>query len=201
MDTNARVGTAVAAGYILGRFKKLRLALLVAPALASKDVRKTAGGLLQNPAGSLAGMAGSRLVSVGRTAAVSAASDRLERLSDRLAERTQSLNQRDGRSTEPEDEADTEDDLDEPEDETEYDETEDLDEAEYDEADEADEADEPEDEAEEDEYEDLDEAEGDDYQDAEEPDSGDERGGSNGSTHHQVARRTRAKAPARAGRE
>src|SRR5215207_4147412 len=105
MDTNARVGTAVAAGYLFGRFKKLRLALLVGSALASDDVRKTAtnlvqhgaGGLTSGGAGKLAGQAGSKLMDVGRGAAVAAASSRLERISDRLAERTEALQQHNGR--------------------------------------------------------------------------------------------------------
>src|SRR3954466_14250753 len=99
MDTNARVGTAIAAGYLFGRFKKLRLALLVGTALASDDVRKSAVGFVQHGtsglaaggAGRLAGQAGSKVADVGRTALVSVASSRLERLSDRLAERTEAL--------------------------------------------------------------------------------------------------------------
>jgi len=119
MDTTARVGTAVAAGYMFGRFKKLRLALMVGTVLASEDARKTAVGLVQHgvgglgsggAAGKLAGQAGSKLMDVGRGAAVAAASSRLERLSDRLAERTASLGgqsrvptQRAGQNGEPED--------------------------------------------------------------------------------------------------
>src|SRR4051794_35911564 len=99
MDTTARVGTAVAAGYLFGRFKKLRLALMVGSALASEDVRKSATGLVQNGVGGmtsdgaskLAGTAGGKLVEAGRGAALAAAASRLERISDRLAERTQAL--------------------------------------------------------------------------------------------------------------
>jgi hypothetical protein len=99
MDTNARVGTAIAAGYLFGRFKKLRLALMAGTMLASEDVRKSAVGLVQNGvggltsggAGKLAGTAGSKLVDAGRGVAVAAAASRLERLTDRLAERNEAL--------------------------------------------------------------------------------------------------------------
>ena len=37
MSSSTRVGTAIAAGYFLGRFKKLRLALLVGSALANDN--------------------------------------------------------------------------------------------------------------------------------------------------------------------
>jgi hypothetical protein len=97
METSTRVGTAIAAGYLFGRFKKLRLALLVGTALASDDVRKSAVGLVQHGtsglasggAGKIAGQAGSKIADVGRNAAVAAASSRLERISDRLAQLTE----------------------------------------------------------------------------------------------------------------
>ena len=40
METSARVGAAVVAGYMLGRFKKLRRALLDGSALANQDLRQ-----------------------------------------------------------------------------------------------------------------------------------------------------------------
>ena len=148
MDTNARVGTAIAAGYLFGRFKKLRLALLVGTALASEDVRKSAvglvthgtSGLASGGAGRLAGTAGSKLIDAGRGVAVSAAASRLERLTDRLAERTEALGGTPTQSDEPADDVDeydedeeTEpvDDSDEYEDES--DEDEDLEDADEDE--------------------------------------------------------------------
>lgn len=133
MDTTARVGTAVAAGYLFGRFKKLRLALLVGTALASEDVRKSAvglvthgtSGLASGGAGRIAGTAGAKLIDAGRGVAVSAAASRLERLSDRLAERNEALggapadDQDDDEYDDVEDDEDSED-L-EPEDSDEYD--------------------------------------------------------------------------------
>ena len=53
MSTTSRVGAAVAAGYFLGRFKKLRLALMVGSALANKNVRSTGFGLIQQGTHSL----------------------------------------------------------------------------------------------------------------------------------------------------
>jgi hypothetical protein len=126
MDTNARVGTAIAAGYLFGRFKKLRLALLVGTALASEDVRKSAvglvthgtSGLASGGAGRLAGTAGSKLIDAGRGVAVSAAASRLERLTDRLAERTEALGGTPTQSDEPAD-ADDVDEYDDEDEETE----------------------------------------------------------------------------------
>ena len=123
MDTNARVGTAIAAGYLFGRFKKLRLALLVGTALASEDVRKSAvglvthgtSGLASGGAGRLAGTAGSKLIDAGRGVAVSAAASRLERLTDRLAERTEALGGTPTQSDEPADDVDEYDDEEETE--------------------------------------------------------------------------------------
>ena len=178
MDTSARVGTAVAAGYLFGRFKKLRLALLVGTALASEDVRKSAvglvthgtSGLASGGAGRIAGTAGAKLMDAGRGVAVSAAASRLERLTDRLAERNESLG---GGSARPEDDDDV-DEYDEDE-ETEDTEPEDSDEYEEDEDEEAEEEDEePEDE--------------DEYDDESEP-----------PTPARRARRARALAPTTAG--
>jgi hypothetical protein len=175
MDTTTRVGTAIAAGYLFGRFKKLRLAIMVGTALASDNVRKSAVGLVQNGvggltadgAGKLAGTAGSKILDAGRGAAVSAAAARLERISDRLAERTEALGgespSRADEDTEPEDVED------------EYDDTEDVDSSE--------DTDEPEDEYDE-EYD-----EEDDEEDGEESDP----------ARRTRARRSRALAPASAG--
>jgi hypothetical protein len=176
MSTTARVGSAVAAGYLLGRFKKLRLALIVGSALANKDVRASGMGLLQRGGGSL-GTGGltqqvkTELMHAGRAAAVSVAASKINRLSDRLQERSEAMRSESGRGgsrtgddeevddqrieQEPEDE-----DVDEP-----TDEEEDLETDELDEDDETGTGEEPEDEYEEDEYEDEPEADTD-----EEPD-------------------------------
>ena len=77
MSTTARVGSAVAAGYLLGRFKKLRLALIVGSALANKDVRNSGMGLLQRGGvglgtGGLTQQVKSELMHAARSAAVPA---------------------------------------------------------------------------------------------------------------------------------
>jgi hypothetical protein len=189
MDTNARVGTAVAAGYLFGRFKKLRLALLVGTALASEDVRKSAvglvthgtSGLASGGAGRLAGNAGSRLIDAGRGVAVSAAASRLERLSDRLAERTESLG---GTPSAPGDRSD-----DEPDDSAEYDQD---DQDEYDE----DGYDDVQDEGESEEPEDVDDEPAEPAADEDEYDDEPEEPAAPVRARRTRARRTRALAPA-----
>ncbi|HEY6935494.1 MAG TPA: hypothetical protein VI452_19040, partial [Marmoricola sp.] len=100
MSATTRVGTALAAGYVLGRFKKLRLALIVGSALANKNVRTSGLGLLQQGAGRLTsspqGQELSRqitdqLLQAGKAAAMTMASSGVDRLSDQLQERSQRL--------------------------------------------------------------------------------------------------------------
>src|SRR4029450_8678448 len=57
MSTPPRAAGAVAAGYALGRFKKLRLAVLVATAMSSPKFRNAAVGLIQDriPGGAVVG--------------------------------------------------------------------------------------------------------------------------------------------------
>lgn len=105
MKDQARMALAVAAGYYLGRRRKLRWALSVAAAGATKRLTGRHAGLLQqgtkllaNPeVKALADTVRGRLVEAGRAAAVSAASSRIDALTDRLQERTESLR----RSAEP----------------------------------------------------------------------------------------------------
>ena len=136
----------MAAGYLLGRFKKLRLALVVGSALASEDVRsRGATLLLRGPVGLAQPVAGSlsrQLVQAGKGAALGAAGSRIGGLSDRINARTQSLR---GEEPEDADEYDEEEPEDEPVDD-EYDDEEEGDSEEFE--DESDE-DEPEDESDE----------------------------------------------------
>jgi hypothetical protein len=122
----------MAAGYLLGRFKKLRLALIVGSALASDDVRSQGATLLAKgpvglaqPAVRKAGKGiAAQLVDAGKSAAVGAAGARIGGLSERLSARTDALQ---GNSMKDEAEEEPDDDLvdesDEPEDES-YDEAE-----------------------------------------------------------------------------
>ncbi len=92
MSTTSRVAGAVAAGYALGRFKKLRLAVLVATAMSSPKFRNAAAGMLQDrlPGGAITGTltkeVGGKLVNVGKTAATSIVASRIDTLSQSLAD-------------------------------------------------------------------------------------------------------------------
>ena len=97
MSATSRVAGAVAAGYALGRFKKLRLAVLVATAMSSPKFRNAAVGMIQDriPGGTVVGPltkeVGGKLVNVGKTAATSIVASRIDTLSQSLAERSQNL--------------------------------------------------------------------------------------------------------------
>jgi hypothetical protein len=99
MSTSARVAGAVAAGYVLGRFKKLRMAVLVASAMSSPKVRSVAAEMIQNriPGGAIVGgltrEVGGKLADVGKTAATSIVASRIDALSQNLAERSDNLRQ------------------------------------------------------------------------------------------------------------
>jgi hypothetical protein len=152
MSTTSRVGTAVAAGYVLGRFKKMKLALIVGSAIAGKNLKTAGMDMLK---GSGDGKS-SPLVSAGRSALVAAASSSMDRISDRLHERSAALGGDDSEDDEqdeeptdegdesdeeleeddePVDEEDSEEEEDEPVDEDEHDEDELEDEEELDEED------------------------------------------------------------------
>jgi hypothetical protein len=162
MSTTSRVAGAVAAGYVLGRFKKLRLAVLVGSAMASPKFRNAAAGMLENriPGGAitttLTKEVGGRLVDIGKTAATSIVASRIDNLSQSLADRSQNL--RGGRSGEQAEKsrADEEEGEETQEPEDEYEEEEEGEETqepedEYEEEEEGEETQEPEDEYEEEE--------------------------------------------------
>ena len=143
MSANSKIALAVAGGYLLGRTKKLRLAVTLAGMMAGKrlatnrDLLSQGTKLLEgNPQlKQLQGQLAGRLVDVAKEAAMVAAAGRVESL-------TRSLQDKGKRSAEdqPEDE---EPELEEPEDETEEEPEDEADEEPEDEADE-----EPEDEEE-----------------------------------------------------
>jgi outer membrane biosynthesis protein TonB len=195
MSTGSRVAGAVAAGYALGRFKKLRLAVLVATAMSSPKFRDAAFGLIENriPGGAIVGTlskeVGSKLLDAGKAAATSVVASRIDSLSENLAGRSNNMRggapngqsrsradeaADDRGSTEPEDEASEEEEEPEAEyDEEETDEAEEP-EAEYDEE-ETDEAEEPEAEYDEEDEEETDEPEAEyDEEDEEETDEAEE---------------------------
>lgn len=88
MSASTRVGTAVAAGYVLGRFKKMRLALIIGSALANRNVRAAGMDFIRGQSG---GRTTSPIVDAGRSAVIAAASTSMDRLSDRLHERRAAL--------------------------------------------------------------------------------------------------------------
>lgn len=150
MSVSTRVGAALAAGYLLGRFRKLRLALIVGSAMSNKSVRSSGLALLDRTTGGLTASPGvqkigrqvtTQLADAGRSAAIALASSRIDRLSDQLNERSARLRGElpDLPADEPADEP-TDEPADEPQDEAE----DDYDDA-RDERDRRDERDEPED--------------------------------------------------------
>ena len=160
MSTGSRVAGAVAAGYALGRFKKLKLAVLVATAMTSPKFRNAAFGLIENriPGGAIVGTlgkeVGGKLLDAGKTAATSVVASRIDSLSENLAGRSKTMRDGvpNGQSRSPADEAADDRGPAEPEDESS---DEEEPEAEYDEEEEeTDEAEEPEAEYEEEEEED-----------------------------------------------
>ena len=171
MSTGSRVAGAVAAGYALGRFKKLKLAVLVATAMTSPKFRNAAFGLIENriPGGAIVGTlgkeVGGKLLDAGKTAATSVVASRIDSLSENLAGRSKTMRDGapNGQSRSPADEAADDRGPAEPEDESS---DEEEPEAEYDEEEETDEADEPEAEYDEEEEE---------TDEAEEPEAEDER--------------------------
>ena len=100
MNTGARLGLAVTAGYVLGRFHKMKWALAVATLAGRGRLPGGSGGLLQQGAKLLTSspeftklteeMRG-RLVEAGKAAAVAAVSSRIDSLSEGLRERTDAM--------------------------------------------------------------------------------------------------------------
>ena len=97
MSAGAKVAAAVASGYLLGRTKKLKLAITVGSMLAGKkiatnprDMMKQLNELVEgNPELSkLADQVRDKLFEAARAAAIAAASNRMEGLSDSIRDRT-----------------------------------------------------------------------------------------------------------------
>ena len=117
--TAPRIMAGVTAGYVLGRMHKLKLALIVGSALANRKLVSSQVDKLTDAAG--VGPLGEQLVSAGRKAALGAVSNRIDSISDRIAERTDRLNGVgvDEGEEEPEDEPEDEYEDEEPEEEPE----------------------------------------------------------------------------------
>ncbi len=107
MKASSRTAMALAVGYVLGRRRKLRAALVLAGVAASGRAGSLGGAAIKRGMG-LAGSGGvlgkltpqfggiadkvrDELLSAGRTAAVAVVNDRIESLSDSLHQRTESI--------------------------------------------------------------------------------------------------------------
>ncbi|GAA4602916.1 hypothetical protein GCM10023195_09340 [Actinoallomurus liliacearum] len=100
MKDGLRIALAVGAGYLMGRRRKMRLALTLAAAGASGRIAKNPANLVKqgskllNTSPELKNLTDTvrgRLVEVGKAAAVTAASSQIDALSDRLQRRTESF--------------------------------------------------------------------------------------------------------------
>ena len=117
MKSGAKVALAVAAGYYLGRHRKLRLAAALAAAGAAGRLRERGGGLLHQGVRTLGspqleeliGGLGQELRQAGKTAAVTATGRRIDTLSDLIHDRAEKLRGEGRRESAPADDARTED--------------------------------------------------------------------------------------------
>src|SRR6476620_8716836 len=97
MNTGAKVAAAIASGYLLGRSKKLRLAVTVGGLIAGRKIPTDARGIMQQGAqlvennpelAKLADQVRGQLFEAARAAAITAASNRMDGLSDLIKDRT-----------------------------------------------------------------------------------------------------------------
>lgn len=96
MKQGPQMATAVALGYALGRSRRMKLALMVGGVIIGrrmgdpKELLAKAGGAV-DPSGEVGGALRDRLVEAARTAAIAAASNEIESMSDNLSERAAKL--------------------------------------------------------------------------------------------------------------
>lgn len=96
MKQGPQMATAVALGYALGRSRRMKLALMVGGVVLGrrmgdpKELLAKAGGAV-DPSGEVGGALRDRLVEAARTAAIAAASNEIESMSDNLSERAAKL--------------------------------------------------------------------------------------------------------------
>ncbi|MBO0775737.1 MAG: hypothetical protein J2P34_05440, partial [Actinobacteria bacterium] len=107
MKSGTQVGLAVAAGYLLGRRRKMRLALMLGGAAATGRLGGMAGqvlrrgtkllgsseamGKLSPELGEVTGLISGELVPVGKAAARTAITSRINALSDQIHDRAEAL--------------------------------------------------------------------------------------------------------------
>lgn len=100
MSNASKIGMAVVGGYVLGRTKKAKLAIMLGGALAGRKLNLTPAGMVSQASKVVAGSpeltrlsdaVRGRLFEAGKQAAVSAAGNRLEALTNSLVERVENL--------------------------------------------------------------------------------------------------------------
>ncbi|MDQ4117357.1 MAG: hypothetical protein M3235_10415, partial [Actinomycetota bacterium] len=100
MSSASKIGMAVVGGYVLGRTRKAKLAIMLGSALAGRRLDLSPSGLLSQGSkvvsaspelGKLSDAVRGRLLDAGKQAAVAAASNRLESLTDSLVNRVENL--------------------------------------------------------------------------------------------------------------
>jgi hypothetical protein len=125
MNESAKVGVAVAGGYLLGRTKKAKLAITLGTWLLGKrldlDPKELGKGALSQLAkrpevAKLTGDVRGELMQAGRAAATAAMNSRLERLAEGLEARTERLRNRKSSQDDESDEDYAEDEYDDAED-------------------------------------------------------------------------------------
>lgn len=106
MSTTSRIAAGVTAGYLLGRHKKLKLAIIVGSAIANKRIVGSglSSGLNKLQEASGGGGVGGKLLDAGKGAALATVSHRIDALSDRMSERSEALRGGADDEDEPEDE-------------------------------------------------------------------------------------------------
>lgn len=100
MNDGVRIGTAVGLGYLLGRTRKMRLALMLVGVGVTGKLRKNPAGLVKHGIDALGSSpevktltesVRGRLVEAGKAAAISAVSSQVDTLTDKIEQRTGSL--------------------------------------------------------------------------------------------------------------
>ncbi|MFC3503094.1 hypothetical protein ACFOOK_19230 [Micromonospora krabiensis] len=102
MNSGTRIGLAVSLGYLLGRRRKMRAALVLAAAVAAGRASREPGGLLQKgtdllqSSPHLAGLGrlGGPLAVAGKAAATAAAGNGIDALGDKLRGKADALRRR-----------------------------------------------------------------------------------------------------------
>lgn len=117
MNCKTQVGLALAGGYLLGRTKRMKLALMIGGMAAGRKLSTNPGELLGKGADmlrsneqvdALVEQARTGLLQAGKAAAIAAATGKMESMSNRLADRASALGPLDASADEEEEEEEPE---------------------------------------------------------------------------------------------